>query len=190
MSETAVDRIYKEFQDTYVILQETGEISLCAANDANARKALLLAAASFFEYTISNEVLLFCREIAGKNPLVSALVKNKAIARQHHTWFQWDSSNASNFFGLFGSEFKKHMEEKLKSERELQDSIKSFLEIGRDRNRLVHGDFATFALEKTAEEIYSLYKAALPFVLLIPKELRNCSNGLNLAEGDEAGNDA
>ena len=55
---------------------------------------------------------------------------------------------------------------------ELKQSIKAFLEIGNVRNQLVHQNFASFSLEKTAAEIYALYKCALYFVDLIPTRLR------------------
>ena len=56
--------------------------------------------------------------------------------------------------------------------QELQLSIKAFLEVGRERNRLVHQNFASFVLEKTAAEIFELYEHALYFVDLIPTRLR------------------
>jgi RiboL-PSP-HEPN len=174
MPETAVDRIHAEYSDVSHLLQSSGEISLAAAMDANSRKALLLAAASYFETRIAEEVLSYCQEVVGKNALVPALIQNKAISRQYHTWFDWDKDTAGKFFSLFGPKFKSHMEDLSKSDEALRKSIEDFMEVGRDRNRLVHQDFATFPLEKTTEEIYEQYKSALGFVKIIPKELRNC----------------
>ena len=57
---------------------------------------------------------------------------------------------------------------------DLQGAVKAFLEIGNERNGLVHGDYATFALEKTLEDVYVLYKRALPFVQFLPIALRDC----------------
>ena len=42
--------------------------------------------------------------------------------------------------------------------------IKDFIEIGHMRNELAHKNFATFPLEKTTEEVYSLYKNAEKFI--------------------------
>lgn len=175
MAETAIDRVYEEYQDTSEFLRSRGEISLGSAIDATARKALLLAAASYFESRITTDVLVFCREVSGPNPLVPALVLNKAVTRQYHTWFDWKGNNATSFFSLFGPEFKNHMGELIKREEDLRVSVKDFIEMGRDRNRLVHEDFATCTLEKTVNEIYLQYKSAMGFVDRIILELRNCS---------------
>ena len=98
-------------------------------------------------------------------------MKNKAIARQYRTFFNWDAKNANTFFGLFGIEFKEHINSIIKEKEEISNYIKAFLEIGRERNRLVHQDFGNFSLEKTTEEIYELYKEAANFILFFEKEL-------------------
>lgn len=175
MVKTAIDRAYEEYRDASEFLRSKGEISLGSAIDATSRKALLLAAASYFESRITTDVLAFCREASGANPLVPALVLNKAVTRQYHTWFDWKADNANSFFSLFGPEFKNHMRELIKDEDDLRAAVKDFMEMGRDRNRLVHEDFATVTLEKTANELYSQYKSALGFVDRIILELRNCS---------------
>lgn len=105
-----------------------------------------------------------------------AFVKNKAVSRQYHTWFKWDDSNANQFFGLFGSEFKQMMTDRVKASDELRISIRAFLEVGNERNKLVHQDYASFALEKTLDEIYSLYRQALNFVEGLGLHLRECSS--------------
>jgi hypothetical protein len=68
------------------------------------------------------------------------------------------------FFGLFGEAFKSYMLMRLKQDTQLDAAIKAFLELGRERNRLVHQNDGTFALTKTAEEIFQLYLTARPFV--------------------------
>jgi hypothetical protein len=58
---------------------------------------------------------------------------------------------------------------------ELENSIKSFMEIGSSRNRLVHQDYGSFTLEKTSDEVYASYNSALRFVESVPLALRKCS---------------
>lgn len=103
--------------------------------------------------------------------LVENFVRNKAIARQYHTWFNWDENNANHFFALFGSEFRTTMSDRVKESDDLRVAVRAFLEFGNDRNRSVHQDYATFPLEKTLEEICSLYRKALPFVEQLPAAL-------------------
>ena len=94
------------------------------------------------------------------------------MSRQYHTWFQWDGSNANSFFGLFGSDFRDFMKERIREDEELDGSVRAFLELGRERNRLVHQDFGTFPLEKTTAEIHALYTRAMRFVDAVPGALR------------------
>ncbi|MBI1925406.1 hypothetical protein HYR99_14285 [Candidatus Poribacteria bacterium] len=174
MNETVVDRLYNEFQYLVSYLDRGGEISLRNTADENFRKALLLAAASYFERRICDDLLVFFNEMSSQNLLLVEFVKNKAISRQYHTFFQWELRNANQFFGLFGDSFKIFMGKEVKGDEELDEAIKAFLEIGNERNRLVHQDFGTFFLEKTVDEIYQRYKTALRFVEAIPNKLRQC----------------
>jgi HEPN superfamily RiboL-PSP-like protein len=100
--------------------------------------------------------------------LIENFVRNKAIARQYHSWFVWDGNNANHFFGLFGAEFRTSMVARVKDSPDLQSSIKAFLELGNERNRLVHQNYATFAMEKTLEEVYALYQSSRVFVDALP----------------------
>jgi hypothetical protein len=163
MSLTPVDRLYEESSSVIRALG-VSEPSLAVAAGDNFRKTLVLAAASHFEYRVSSCVLEFIQEQAAGSYLVISFVKNKAIARQYHTWFKWDETNANQFFGLFGNDFKKMMTERVKLSEELKNSIRSFLEIGNERNKLIHQDFASFPMEKTLDEIFELYKQSLLFV--------------------------
>lgn len=174
-SATPVDRLYEESTSVLRALG-TSEPSLAIAASDNFRKALVLAAASYFEHRVSSCVLEFVQERANGSSLVVAFVKNKAVSRQYHTWFKWDDSNANQFFGLFGSEFKQMMTDRVKASDELRISIRAFLEVGNERNKLVHQDYASFALEKTLDEIYSLYRQALNFVEGLGLHLRECSS--------------
>lgn len=169
---TPVDRLYGEASAIARALEEKGEVSLQVAASDSLRKSLLLAAASHFEQCLCEVVLEFVRERAGGSVVVAEFVRNKAVSRQYHTWFNWDESNANHFFGLFGPIFRSSMIARVKTSDLLRDSIRAFLEIGNDRNRLIHQDYATFPLEKTMEEIYGLYQKAHLFVDTLGQTLR------------------
>jgi hypothetical protein len=183
MTTTIVDKLYTEFTDIVSVLADKKEISLQSVLDDNFRKSLLLSAASYFEHRITTAVIEFCSEIAGANTLVPSLVRNKAVSRQYHTWFDWNKSNANSFFGLFGADFKSHMDALNKQDSVLVDAIKDFLDLGQARNRLVHENYGTFVLEKTSEEIYKQYQSAMLFIERLPVELRKCSAAAVAAEG-------
>ena len=67
------------------------------------------------------------------------------------------------------------MAELMKKDDNLAQSVSDFLELGRERNWLVHQDYGSYFLEKTAEEIFTLYASALVFVEFMPKALRDYS---------------
>lgn len=172
MPGTVVDVLHEDFSALLSVLDEADEVSLRAVADDNFRKSLLLAAASYFERRMTDAVLSFVDDAANSNLLVTALVRNKAVSRQYHTWFQWEAGNANSFFGLFGSGFRDFMKSRIREDDDLDDAVRAFLEIGRERNRLVHQDFGAFPLEKTTEEIHALYRRALRFVEAVPGALR------------------
>jgi hypothetical protein len=173
---TEVDRLYEEATEVLRVLGLYAEVSLLNSVGDNLRKALLLAAASHFEHRVCTIVLEFIRERANGSPLVEQFVRNKAIARQYHTWFNWAASNANQFFGLFGEQFRTAMVARLANSEDLTESVKAFLQIGSERNGLIHGDYATFSLEKTLDEIHILYTRACPFVATLPVALRECDD--------------
>jgi hypothetical protein len=65
------------------------------------------------------------------------------------------------------------MRKELQSDEEIQGPLRDFLEIGEARNRLVHQNFGSFTLEKTTDDIYSLYQSARKFPPLLAKKLRD-----------------
>lgn len=171
---TAIDRLFSEAGEVLVSLGQVLQPSLQVSAGDHFRKALLLAAASYFEHRVCNSVREFVRERSPGSRLVENFVQNKAIARQYHTWFRWEDGNANSFFALFGPEFRAAMVSQMRASEDLQRAVSAFLEIGNERNRLVHQDYATFPLEKTLDEIYSLYQSALLFVERFPTALREC----------------
>jgi hypothetical protein len=171
---TYVDRLYDEFTALLKHLEGSGEVSLISSVDENFKKSLLLAAASLFEAEITAAVLNYYHEVVDGNTLIPSIVKIKAVTRQYHTWFAWERNNANQFIALFGDDFKLYMKNFIE-ENELEIPIRNFMEIGRDRNRLVHENFASFSLEKTAEEIFNSYRSAYQFVRLVPKALKYCT---------------
>ena len=176
MSATIVDRLHDEFSGILSVLDRESEISLRNVANENFRKTLLMAAASHFERCMTEAVLHFVARVTREGHVLTWLVKNKVVSRQYHTWFDWQKKNANSFFGLFGDSFLECMKAKVAQDDELESSIQAFLEVGRERNRLVHQDFGNFSLEKTTEEIFSLYRTAMKFVEWFPGALEEFSS--------------
>jgi hypothetical protein len=161
---TAVDRLYEEATEVAALLAAAGNPSLLNVVTDHFRKALLLAAASQFERQVCECVLVFVQERSAGCVLTRSFVHNRAVNRQYHTWFSWSDTNANNFFAMFGPEFKAAMVAKVGQSESLKESVRSFLELGNERNKLVHQDYATFQLNKTLDEVYLLYSRSQEFV--------------------------
>ena len=84
---TVVDRLYDEFKSLVKYLEQDNEVSFRITVDENFRKVLLLAAASHFENCITNHILEFAHEISNENELLVSFIKNKAVSRQYHSYF-------------------------------------------------------------------------------------------------------
>ena len=172
MSGTIVDSLYEDFSNMLAFLEEKGEVSWANIANENFRKVLLIAAASHFERSMTDIVLNFVKQVTTENHPLTWLVHNKAVSRQYHTWFDWNARNANQFFGLFGADFRDYMRKEVANDSDLNSAVQAFMEIGRERNRLVHEDFGNFSLEKTSEEIHHLYIEAIRFVERFPEALK------------------
>lgn len=169
---TIIDQQYKSGNSLVDYLKSQQQLSFYAEAENNFRKTILLSAASYFEKEISETVIEFAKSHTNNNELIISLIKQKAVSRQYHTYFDWEkATNANKFFSLFGEDFKNKMIKKVKEDILLEASIKAFLEIGQERNKMVHQNFAEIVIDKTADEIYTLYQSALFFVDTVKKEL-------------------
>ena len=158
------------------MLRVAGDLSLYNTMTDTFRKILLLAAASHFEKEMQQAVEEFICEATNGNELVANLVKEKAIKRQYHTWFDWNSTNINKFLSLFGRNFREYIVAQIANGNLREEAVRAFLEIGASRNRLVHNNFGEFQMEKTMNEIYDLYKDAREFVGSFPASFREFSD--------------
>lgn len=165
-------------RETHEVLAEiskllTGaeQISAKMTLDQNRSKLLLLGAASEFEATLCSVVLDFAKTKSGGNDQIVSLIERKAIKRQYHTWFAWNSSNPNAFFGLFGKNFSDHMKDLMIKNEVFAEAAANFMEIGQYRNILTHGNFLITNFPKTAEEVFDSYMKAKHFVTFVRDEL-------------------
>lgn len=162
-----IKKIYEDYQEYSSYLEEKSQISFLSDYRNIFSKTLLLSVASYFEDEIKqiiHKVLL-----TSESKILEEFIKNKALNRQYHTFFNWKENNANSFFGLFGEDFKQFMKSKVKADENLEQSIKDFLFLGKTRNELVHCNYALFKIDMTVEEIFKKFESALKFIeLLIP----------------------
>lgn len=151
------------------------EPSLAVSTGQTLAKALLLAGASELEMDTTRIVLEFFEDVSAGNMPAVRFVENKALKRQYHALFDWDRGNANSFFGLFGPDLKQYVSHLVSQNVTLSQGIAGFLRLGSLRNQLVHGNFASFSLSLTVEEIYALYQQACDFRDALPGILRQSS---------------
>lgn len=169
---TFIDALYREQKDLIDFLQRQGELSYSQSVEAFLSKTLLLSCASYFESRIANAIADYANRVSNADEALNSLVRTKAIERQYHTYFQWrEGSRSPNpFFAMFGTTLKDSAKQELKTP-DLSQASAAFLELGDLRNLLVHENFASYPLDKTADEIFRLYGAAIRFVVYIENKL-------------------
>ena len=166
------------------MLQQAGELSLYNTMSDLFRKILLLTAASHFESEMQRAVEFYVVESASNDELVVSLVQKKAISRQYHTWFNWSGGNANQFFSLFGRRFLEFMRAQVEDGNPSSSSVRAFVEIGENRNRLVHQNFGEFQMEKSMQEVYDLYNEAREFVERFPSAFQEFQKMVQEQKGE------
>ena len=165
---TDIDQKYNDFRAILLQINEKKEPSLFSGINSILQKFFLLCVSSYFESELSKTILGYVGDITQDNLLLSELIRKKVITRHYHTWFDWDARNANKFFNMFGDEFAEFMKARVSYEEKLDRAIKDFIEIGRDRNLIVHNDFGSYLFEKTIDETYGKYCSARYFVNQLP----------------------
>ena len=165
-----IENLIKEYSELKKFLLESGQVSYESFMSDIFRKHLLMSCASLFEVQIQDIIVKFVESYTD-NASIHSLVKMKVISRQYHTYFDWKDKRAGPFYSLFGEPFKTSITEKLKNTPELKQAEKDFLEIGSERNLLAHENFLNYSLNKTPEDILTLYRSATSYIEFIKNEL-------------------
>lgn len=150
-------RISTIFDDLLEIEQKLisiGDISLANTHSSNATKALVISTASYHEYCIISEINFLAQR--SNDVRVTEFIKLKALSRQYHSLFDWDTANANKFFSNFGETVLAEYKIRIAADISLKESTKAFLEIGSIRNKIVHNDYITANIQKTLKEIYRI----------------------------------
>lgn len=150
--------------------------SLRMSLESSFAKTLVVSSASYFEARLTDSLVELYSEATNQAEALVQFVRNLAIDRRYFQWFDWSSNNANSFFGKFGGDFRTFMSDKALSDENVQISIRAFLELENLRNNLVHGNYAVFQLDKSVDDIVSLYQNGLKFVEDFPKEIRGYLN--------------
>jgi hypothetical protein len=166
-----ISALFEKYAEVRAYLLDRGEPSYAAEIEAIAPKVLLLASASYCETCVMETLVAYFAERMGAADAGVAFVQNKALERQYHAMFDWKTNNVNKFWSLFGPDFKQYAEQRLVGDDELRNDSRAFVELGRLRNQLVHGNYLAFTLEKTSDEILDLAIQADRFVTRLSEVL-------------------
>lgn len=167
-----IGKIFQDHKDLHDKLLEISEITFATIVNDDFKKILLLSVASYFERRIQDAIRKCIEKYSHNEPRVVEFVTCKGIDRQYHTYFDWDSSNANRFFKLFGNRLKQEAITDTNANEKLSQATKDFIELGRIRNEMVHGNFGQYVFEKTPSEVYQLYISAKFFVDYVESKLK------------------
>ena len=167
---TIIDKLYSDNVTLLDYLSAQGEVSLRQIAEESFRKALVLSAASYFEYEIVEALRTYAVRRAGADECILAMLRTRVLSRQYHTFFDWPNRRVGPFYGLLGDVIGTELKQEC-SAAALKTAVDAFLELGNLRNELVHQNFAGYAFEKTTKEVYELYNTASKFVNLVAAKL-------------------
>ena len=168
----AIAELRRTHEEVMQLVRGSGDMSLALRVEAEFKKALVMAAASYFESTLTGIVLEAFDEGTNGNGVLVSFVRAKAVERRYHDWFNWKVSNANQFFGAFGTDFKEHMERKQKGAPEARRAVSAFLQLGHLRNEVAHKNYAVYSVQLTVDEIVRLYEDASKFVSEFADDVR------------------
>jgi hypothetical protein len=158
-----LQRLVDESDELRGFLSAQAQLSLLRSAEDNSRKALVLSAASLFEHRITEAILTYADRVSSSDGCVTSLIRNKAIKRQFHSFFEWEKKKPGPFFTLLGEELGGTLKENC-SRSPGKEQIDAFLEVGYLCNCLVHQNYAEFHLDKSADDIRQLCESADRFV--------------------------
>lgn len=165
-----IENFIQEYKELSQYLFENFQITLQTSVGNHFKKVFLLSCASYCEKEIQETISSFVKTHSN-DERVLCFTTNKGIERQFHTYFNWKANNVNSFLGLFGSDFKEKISSELISDDAMNENVKAFIEIGRERNLMVHENFLSYNLGLTFEEIEVLKDKSMLFLEFIKTRL-------------------
>lgn len=166
-SQTA--RIYGEFVS---LLSLVPEQEPSARSDLSALYAKVLAVSAGSEFEDWGTNLLTDAVKKRANDLEFAkIVNERMIERKYFQFFDFDLANFNKIWALFPSPKTVEAKAILKKDDDLQESVRKFMSLNRERNRLVHQNFAGASAEYTVDEIVAMFRQACAAVAWIESAL-------------------
>ncbi|MGI9250178.1 MAG: HEPN domain-containing protein [Pseudohongiellaceae bacterium] len=167
------EKLERLFQMYHEVLKETDEIlPVGLLLQETLLKTIVISVASHLErMTIITIRNLVGTLVGHQGQIIENFVYNKMLDRNFHSLFQWDKRQANKFYSYFSgsnkdeANFTEFMKGKVRKDSDFNEAVESFLELGEQRNNLVHNDLASAQLDNiTIEDIERKYQAAQGFL--------------------------
>lgn len=176
-----IEELIVNYKELHQHLLNQGQVSFASTVSSYYQKVLVFSCASLFENKICNTIYNVAKRTC---PAAFAdFVRNKAVERQYHTYFNWKNSSTTSinsFLGLWGEDFKTNFLSLVKSNERLAVGVKAFLQIGQERNLMAHENFIEYYSANSFEEIALLYEQADYFVLELIKYIESMTTNINV----------
>ena len=114
-------------------------------------------------------------------PGLRSFAQKQAIERKFFSWFDFEGKNINQFFALFGVGVSTICKTAVRSQ-ELSDPIRSFLQLCRSRNTLVHNNYVAVDTAPTVQDTFANVVEACVFLEWLETDFVE----VVLAEGNDA----
>lgn len=158
----AVGLVYREYNEMVSTVGGSSPSALTALNRVYP-KHILIAAASSLEDHVKVRLLPELFERYG-NVEIREFLSASVLKRGYHGLFEWSNDSASKLFSAFGAEAKARFKERTRTDPIFDDGQRSFMQLGRLRNELVHNDYVSRSITVTPGDVHIMYKKSLGFL--------------------------
>jgi hypothetical protein len=166
-----IEKYYADHSELLDYLTISHQTSLQLVAQESFRRSLVLSIGSYFESNIKKLIEEFVKIQSANCPELISLVRITAVERQYHTLFDWDDKKINKFLSFFGADFKAKCATEIAANTELTDSARAFMQLGTLRNVIVHQNYLTVRIDKTASEILDDYHKATLIISFLSERL-------------------
>jgi len=165
------EAFFNENKGILAILQNNLENPVYVFETENRfKKCLLMTIVGYFEERIKLIIKTYFEE--NGNQIISDFIEDRRLM-PYHTIFNVKASNINGFLNMFGQDFKNEFNVMKEKDELLNEAIELFLELGRDRNYIAHGNFATRNINSNSNELLHKYNKAKYFIDKFDEFLNN-----------------
>ena len=129
------------------------------------RKFLAVSAASRLEQDTKKTLRELMRDISGQQrEMLVNFIEQKVLKRGCHALFNRNDNNANSFYASCGDDFSQFMRQKAAADEGFGDAVCAFVNLGHDRNQLVHNDLASSEFNLSVNDVEGRFRRAAIFL--------------------------